>query len=274
MEPLPFRDGPPSFTVGLRPIPVDRWLTPDDQAASLPAKADILAREGPGVLGASPGAEAGLAEIAALVAAALGAPAPDFAAASRLVSDDLCLMERLPAGWTLTAASLCSPTYFRLDHAIGKTLHELHGPVPGGAQLASRIARVFDGLRDGLVLERFNWTVQAGPDRYTPSRKPLHERALAAAETDARALLHLRVERQTIRRLPTTGGVVFTIRIRLAPLAELMAAGGDARAFSAAWASASADARGYKGWAVYDRLVAALCREIGVPAPERLEDGS
>ena len=272
MEPLPFRNGPPTFTVGLRPIPAAHWLTPDDQAASLTAKADLLDREGPAVLAAVAGSEAGQAEVAALLGAALGSPAPDFAAASRLVSDDLCLMQRRAAGWTLTAASLCSPTYFRLDHAIGKTLDELHGPVPGGAMLASRIARVFDGLRDGLVLERFNWTVQAGPERFTPSRKPLHERAQAAALQEARDLLHLRVERQTIRRLPQTGGVLFTIRIRLAPLAGLLADRSDAQAFAAAWARASEDARGYKGWAVYDRLVAALCTEIGVHPPERLED--
>jgi hypothetical protein len=271
MLPLPFRDGPPTFTVGLRPIPVERWLTPDDQAASLVGKAHLLDTNGPAVLASVPGSEAGQAEVAALVAQALAAPAPDFAAASRLVSDDLCLMERRPAGWTLTAASLCSPTYFRLDHAIGRTLQGLHGPVPGGALLASRIARVFDGLRDGLVLERFNWTIQAGPERFTPSRRPLHDRAAAAAPGEAGKLLHLRVERQTIRRLPQTGGVIFTIRIRLDPLAGLLTAPEDAVAFAAAWAAASADARTYKGWAVHDRLVDALCREIGVRPPERLE---
>jgi hypothetical protein len=272
MEPLPFRDGPPTFTVGLRPIPMERWLTPDDQAGWLAGKSKVLDREGSAVLGAIDGSRAGQAEVAALAADALGAPAPDFAAASRLVSDDLCLMERRDRGWTLTAASLCSPTYFRLDHALGRTLHELHEPVPGGEQLANRIARVFDGLRDGLVLERFNWTVQAGPERYTPTRKPLHERAAGASLHEAAALLHLRVERQTIRRLPQTGGVLFTIRIRLDPLAGLLEARADAEAFAAAWATASADARRYKGWQVYDRLVAALCRQIGVHVPERLEE--
>lgn len=263
MEPLPFRDGPPTFTVGLRPIAPSCWLTPDDQARTLPGKALLLTGARDAVLAQRPGCEGACAELAALVGAALGREAADLHAASLLVSDDLCVMQRLEAGWTLTAASLCSPTYFRLADAIGKTLHALHAPVPGGVALAARIARVFDGLRDELVLERFNWTVQAGPDRHTPSRAPLHARAASAAPDEARDLLHLRVERQTIRRLPQSGAVVFTIRIRLAPLVGLVADPADRAAFAAAWADAGAQARAYKGWAVYDRLVAALCPEIG-----------
>lgn len=36
------------------------------------------------------------------------------------------------------------------------------------------------------------------------------------------ALVRLRVERQTLRRLPRTGAVVFTIRVYLTPLAQLV----------------------------------------------------
>jgi hypothetical protein len=100
---------------------------------------------------------------------------------------------------------LTSPTFFSLPHAAGKTLAELHAPVPGGDRLAARMARVFDHVRPGQVLERFNWTLQAGNERFTPDGAPLRARALAAAPEEAANLLHVRVERQTIAKLPDSG---------------------------------------------------------------------
>jgi len=271
---LPFRDGPPDFVVGLKPIPLDAWLEPDVEGASLPAKRELLATRLDEVYRAGPDAAASEAAVARLIGAAT------YLHAAARVSDDLVIMTPRAGAWIAASVCLCSPTFFSADDAFGKPLDALHEPVPdrlgpeGTAALGARIGRVFTGLAPDTVLERFNWTVQAGPERFTPRGQALRERATRATPDDAAALMHLRVERQTIRKL-TTGDVLFTIRVSIDPLAPmLMAAGGDARAFSAAWASASADARGYKGWAVYDRLVASLCREIGVPSPERLEDAS
>ena len=47
------------------------------------------------------------------------------------MADDLCLMERKHGRWTLTAASLCSPSFFTAADAVGLDLDELHRPVPG-----------------------------------------------------------------------------------------------------------------------------------------------
>ncbi|MBV5260437.1 DUF3445 domain-containing protein [Synechococcus moorigangaii CMS01] len=265
----PWREGPPRFAVGLKPIPPESWLIPDTEAASLPERHRLLANR---TLASfeSAGAVAAAGEAARLAAAHLrdtgfDAPEPEAGAPAlwqlaHHVSDDLVLMMPDDDGWRVGAAVLTSPTFFSLPHAAGKTLAELHAPVPGGDRLAARIARVFDHVRPGQVLERFNWTLQAGNERFTPDGAPMRARALAAAPEEAATLLHVRVERQTIARLPDSGAVLFTIRICLDPLAALDPK--EKAALGAAWHGADDAARGYKKWAVLDHLVAAA-----LPAP-------
>jgi len=70
----------------------------------------------------------------------------------------------------------------------------------------------------------------------------------------------VRVERQTLRRLPATGGLVFTIRVWRHSLAALDADPERRSAFARAWRGASADFRAYKRLAAYDGLVEAHLR--------------
>ena len=171
-------------------------------------------------------------------------------------------MEMRDGAWTNTALCLCSPTFFSANDAIGKSLFGLHRPVPGGDPgLGGRISRVFSLLRDELVLERHNWTVQWSDARYTPDGTPLRNAARAAALVEAQDALHVRVERQTIRRLPQTGAVLFTIRIRLSKLSDLLAEQTLAAAFQQAWREASPDVRAYKKWESLERHVAALLQD-------------
>ena len=72
--------------------------------------------------------------------------------------------------------------------------------------------------------------------------------------------LHLRVERQTIRKLPQTGAVVFTIRICVDPLAPILEDGVTREAFEDAWLGAAPALRRYKHWAELEPLVAEACR--------------
>jgi dimethylamine monooxygenase subunit A len=266
--PLPFADGPPRIHVGLKPIPAERWLRPDDQAHWLPGKRALIEADPAAVFAQLPGSLSGQAEVAAMIGADLRvAPdpgEPPLLAAARLVSDDLVLMEPRDEGWTATALCLCAPTFFGVDEAIGGSLQRLHGPVPGGDPgLAGRIGRVFSLMDEAVVLERFNWTVQWGPGRHTPTGAPLRAAAQAAELAEAAGALHLRVERQTIRRLPATGGVLFTIRIRLARLADLLDTAERRAAFASAWADTPDEVAAYKRWAPLQRHVAWLLAERG-----------
>lgn len=265
---LPFLAGPASLAPGLKPVPPECLIDPDTEAVVwLPEKRRLM-RERRDEVFVSTLTDAALAEAGALVTAHLAPsheawPTPLEAAAAR-VSDDLCLLQRGDDGlWRLQAASLVAPTYWLLSEKVGRPLGGLHDPVPdANPGLVSRIARMFDALRPGQVLERFNWTVQAGDARFTPSAAPL--KALAAETPDAAALdvLHLRVERQTISKLPRSGLLLFTIRIVLDPLRAVLTTREYAAAFQVAWNGTDPALATYKGWPAYQRLVDAALQRL------------
>lgn len=258
----PFRAGAPGFTPALRPIAPEAWLTPDTEAHVLDWKRALLTTP-ERVFRQAPGGKAAAFDAARAVETALGAPVTgDLVRASCRVSDDLVVMRRGAEGWVCDALTLTAPTFFSIDAAFGRDLTALHGAVPQGARLADRIQRVFDNLRPGLVLKRFNWTLQPGDARHTPDAEPLRALARSAALQDAPDLLHLRVERQTITRLPETGAVLFTIRVCLDPVAALSA--GDRPALAEAWRTLGPQGRAYKGWEALEPLVSAVFARWGV----------
>lgn len=69
------------------------------------------------------------------------------------------------------------------------------------------------------------------------------------------------MERQTIRKLPGSGAVIFTIRICLDPLLPILEDGETREAFEDAWLGASQRVRQYKHWHDLEPLVAEACRQ-------------
>ncbi len=257
----PYRAGAPTFTPNMKPLALDAWLTPDTEAYVLDWKHGLLT-EPDRILRQSPEGAPAAVEAARLVGQALGTPCDTLIGASALVSDDLVIMEKRGDAWLCSGLTLTAPTFFSIDDAYGRELAALHGPVPDGHRLAARIGRVFDGLRPGLVLERFNWTLQCGSDRHTPDGTALRNRAAHIAAKDAEAILHLRVERQTIRRLPDTGAVLFTIRVCLDPLTVIPAS--DRAPLAHAWRALKGEGRTYKRWDAMERLVSGVFADWSV----------
>jgi dimethylamine monooxygenase subunit A len=124
------------------------------------------------------------------------------------VQEDLCLIEAKGKHHILTAASLCSPSNWKLEEKIGGTLERIHDPVPGyEEQLAEQVNRLFVGIKADKPLLRYNWSIQPGNELcwrkdYSP---------FPANNTES----HWRIERQTLRRLPKTRAIVFGLRIFL-----------------------------------------------------------
>ena len=256
------------FRIGLRPIAAADWL--EGGEADPAARKDPLFETSRGLVWAqTPGSEAAQAEALALVEAALGpAPAPaglpPLYAAARRVPDDLCLMEHRDAQWRLSALSLSAGSFFTAEQAIGKSLRELHTPVTGFAErFLARVERIFEGLREDLVLERRNWTLLKSDALHTPDPAPIRARIPAIDPAEAGIVLRLRVERQTLRRLPRTGAALFTIRVWPTPLEALAADPRRLAAFARAWREAPEAFRAYKRLDLYDALVAAFLARAG-----------
>jgi dimethylamine monooxygenase subunit A len=262
----PYFDGPPRFDVGLKPIALAHWLLPDDQAHWLGPKNALIDSQRDCVFEQHERSLPAQHELAELISQecgqALNSNEPPLLAASRLVSDDLIIMEQVDGHWTNTACCLCSPTFFSAGFAASKSLTALHKAVPDGDfGLAARIGRVFTNLADGVILERHNWTLQWSDARFTPDATAMRKGAEDADTRAARDQLFLRVERQTIRRLPKSRAILFTIRIRLSPLVRLLEDTLHCAAFARAWQDAPQIVRDYKRWSVLERHVAALLAE-------------
>ena len=105
-------------------------------------------------------------------------------------------------------------------------------------KLQSSLTRFFRRLAPDTPVSRINWLIQVlPPSSTTESHTHLEELAWAEGgagpeetfRTTPRPAppppiperMRLRVERQTLRRLPRSGAVVFTIRVYLTPLEEL-----------------------------------------------------
>ena len=104
-------------------------------------------------------------------------------------------------------------------------------------KLQPSLDRFFRRLSPSSPVERNNWIIQVLPPTAAPTPFPLEELAWAEGTygpedmfgTGPRPMppnplperMRLRVERQTLRRLPRTGAIVFTIRVYLTPLTEL-----------------------------------------------------
>ncbi len=223
-----------TLTVGLQPVPIERWLEPAEPG-ELAAKAVVLDAH-PEVVGWLPGSEAAQAELSAVLRLGTGT----IEACARAVVDDLCLLDRDTL--VLVAGAVAHPNRWRLADKLGAPLLDVHGPVPGyPGRLSDQVERVLRSLTPGRALERRSWAVLDDPTLHQP---------LATTGMPTRAdpeRLWLRVERQVLRRLPATGAVVFAIRTRQWRLDDLAAHPEHAAGLAVSLRSTPDDLAAYKG---------------------------
>lgn len=289
------------FQIGLKQLDLGNWIEIDDAFDfQLAEKRRIHAEHAREVFVAEPGTEAAQAEVFTLLADHLPARFPEryrraddalfverhpglegllasglppLHKASLLVQEDLILMRRGEEGWRLAAGALCFPSSWVLVEKFGKVMSAIHEPVPGfgaGTRNAGLIDRMFDKLQVVQPVERFNWSIQMGDALYHPlSNNARLDRAtgrpIRFPDVEAAARAFIRVERQTLRKLPVSGDILFTIRIHLDPIA-LLKDRPDRAALAASFAgqllALDDEQLDYKGLtADRDRLVQAL-REI------------
>ncbi len=158
-----------------------------------------------------------------------------LAVAGLLVQEDLCVIQVHNDVPFFTAAVLCFPSRWRLSEKIGKPLADVHGPVPIYPDRLSRpVDRFMRHIRTGHIATRLNWSVLDDPALFQPTgkwRDGSNDRVTAA---NAGEMLFLRVERQTLRRLPESNAVLFGIRVHSYPLGTTIATPGLARDLAAA----------------------------------------
>lgn len=246
----PYDGGSPQFKIGLQPLDMADWIEVDDGLETYLAEKDRLISEFPEhVFAAEDGTgEAQQETLDILVSYLLknypeiyqlrdgamvfgdrvvdlnDASTPPLMIAAKLVQEDLVLMRQQEDGWRIAAGSVSFPSSWDLMEKFSLVLQDVHKGVPGfepGSRNAHMINRIFDNLLVDQPVRRLNWSAYANPELYHGGKK---EVSLPSLNKDTREdSIFLRVEHQTLRRLPLSGDILFTIRIHIDPLAVLRA---------------------------------------------------
>ena len=149
--------------------------------------------------------------------------------AGRMVQDDLAIMfEKEDEQYYLLAGSILLAGFWRLEDKFGMPLSEIHtsGDVPGfKTKLEKGMMNFFRRVQPNAPVLRNNYFIQVDDDL-------AWSRSIGSEDSDGigwftaeknRAIEHhmFRSERQSLRRLPRSGGVVFTIRTYFHPITEI-----------------------------------------------------
>ena len=249
----PFEAKPFKVAMGLHPLNLAEWIEIDDKMPDqLAEKRRLLAERPDEVFAALPEGLSGSKELLALLVERLTTQFPEIYQlngrrltnyatnetwdldqatlhpldlAGRLVQEDLCLMRHDPAVgiYRLVAASLCFPTRWRLDEKLGRSLATIHQPTPHYAKnIGSPMDKLFARLKVNRPMWRTNWNVLDDGALFQPeghSRKDDYPTEVTAENVGER--VWLRIERQTLHRLPHSQDILFTIRIYNAPFSSL-----------------------------------------------------
>ena len=131
----------------------------------------------------------------------------------RIIQEDICVLERRPSGWTMTACAVAIPTQWDVASKFGKTLDTIHEPVPRYDIDLSQAMSTFDRLRPEKPVWRANRTLTDDPSlRLVPKRRHQPMRNDITVDNVADQVW-LRAEYQTLRRLAQSDAIIFTIRI-------------------------------------------------------------
>jgi hypothetical protein len=143
--------------------------------------------------------------------------------AGRLVQEDLCIVQHAEDGPRFTAAVLCFPSRWRLHDKLGRPLAAVHGPVPLYAErLARPVDRFMRHVKPGHIAQRLNWSLLDDPALFQTGGHGREGINPAVTADNAGETLNLRVERQTLRRLPRSDAVLFAIRVHVYRLARVI----------------------------------------------------
>jgi len=269
IDPIPYRpwldrghvvDGAFRWRLGARPLDPHDWIELGPDAVGpdgwIAQKPHVMASHAATAFAAMDGIEPECREIADAIVAHLRVRFPDrygevsldtslhpLDAVARLVPEDLVVMAERDGGLVFGAGSVCFPNRWDLRSKIGASMARVHAPV---AQLNEQLEDAVDGFFDRLRPERSFWRLGWGildtADGYTP----LDGTAAPRPERPTLDDLHVRVERETLRRFPRTRAVLFTIRTYVTPLRSVIADDENREAIARIVDAMPTDVRGYK----------------------------
>ena len=262
---MPVDGKPDRIHIGARALDLSKWIEIDDHYDSdLAQKKALLSEKHDRVFVSLPMGDAGSREVLALLIEHLPATFPErwptgvkvdsslhpLESAALLVQEDLSVMTQVGNDWVLSASCLCFPSRWDVRDKIGKNLIGIHEPVPHYEEkIGVATQNIFDKLTVERPIWRVNWTVMDSGDLHQPVA-PRRPDEITITPENIEQTLFFRRERQTLRKLPDSGDILFTIHTYSNTFAEVVQQFPEFRKnIGTTIAGASDQTVGYKGWA-------------------------
>ncbi|HSJ91059.1 MAG TPA: DUF3445 domain-containing protein [Ilumatobacter sp.] len=269
VDPIPYQpwlarghvvDGAFRWRLGARPLDLRDWveLGPDADGPDgwIAQKSTVMAEHAATAFAVLDGIEPECEEIADALLAHLRTRWPEryagtsidpalhpLDATARLVPEDLVVMVERDGHLVFGGGSVCFPNRWDLRSKLGASMTDVHAPVAQlNAQLEDAVNGFFERLRPERSFWRLGWGILDTADGYTP----LDGTARPRPEHPTMDDLHVRVERETLRRFPRTRAVLFTLRTYISPLRSVIADREHRDAIARIVDAMPSDVRGYK----------------------------
>jgi dimethylamine monooxygenase subunit A len=240
---FPFSGEPYKPSMGIKPLDLSQWIETDDLLSKqLQLKKDLVEQHYETVIQQFPSADAAILEAEDLLTQHLAKTFPtsyqlegktfkvlgkeftldqDAKAAIKRIAqytqEDFCwLSAKSPV--RLEAGTVCFPSRWKVVDKIGKDSAGIHAPVPKFAETIGKpTASFLEMIPKDKPVWRINWTLHDSYDLFCPEA---HESKKNLTVDNVLNETHIRVERQTLRRLPNTEYILFSIRTYIYSVAE------------------------------------------------------
>ncbi|SCB30700.1 heme-dependent oxidative N-demethylase family protein [Rhizobium hainanense] len=178
-------------------------------------------------------------------------PYEPFEYITRQAQGDFCIVDQRDGNLWMDAGMVTTQADWSLDFDIGMNFMEWHGPVPLAHQIGvfDRALKFLLNLQLGKPTRRFNWTMTINPRLDTsPENYPKWgpDRTTVTPENVGEKV-HLRVELQSLWRLPRSNAILFVIRCYLMNMDELVTVPKWARRFPRVLKTLPPELIDYKG---------------------------
>ncbi|KAI9789367.1 MAG: hypothetical protein M1833_002426 [Piccolia ochrophora] len=252
-KPRPYRPfrWPYHQTMSLTKLQTDWWLELESNYAErIGQRKDLYRKNGKAVLNYLPGSELACKELMEMSLQFLCARYPQYFSISPTkdvfhngilhtrtrikdhhplhvlldnVPEDFAIMLRDPTNgfYYFRAGIICSALGWNVESKIGLQLHQIHAPIPDYKEkMQFSMDRYFSKLPTDRPIQRGSWGLEVDTPLYMPPGDP-HEahRSVQQPELEL-SRIHLRVDWQTLRRLPLSAAIVFNFKALFTPITE------------------------------------------------------
>lgn len=144
------------------------------------------------------------------------------------VPEDFAIMQRsfTTGRYVLRAGVICSAIGWNLGTKINKHLSEIHTPIPDYKEkMEFSMERFFTKMASFSPIQRGSWGLEVDEPLYIPPES-MHSRFPAKSGEKEKEKevelgidrIHLRVDWQTLRRIPLSGAIVFNFKALFTPV--------------------------------------------------------